>query len=242
MSEVRSNRFLPSTSDNGHWTSDTPMRPLAEAACELPWLAPCAGSLVTLTRQQSCSSPWESLRGDPGLVLLLLRQPAQRGRSLGLSFYSSLLREPGVLELAAQCVAQPEPGFVDWLQPTLLPIYRASLACARLAETIASQTDACDAQHAWVGGLLAPLGWLAAAAVERDQVVRVFQSPATPSESAKLQQRLWGLDASAIARRLASRWQLPGWLSAVVGHLGLPVDAVRAVARMRIFLWLSSSR
>src|SRR5262249_15000489 len=140
----------------------TAMTPLAEAACELPWLAPCAGSLVALTRSAS-GRLWPMLRSDPGLVLLLLRQATPAVTASALSFYPSLLNDPGVLQLALDCLPAAEGGFVDWTQPTYRPIYRAALAYALTAEAIALRTDRCDADHAWVGGLLAPLGWLAVA-------------------------------------------------------------------------------
>ena len=99
---------------------------LAEAACELPWLAPCAGSLVALTRPAS-SRLWSALRSDPGLVLLLLRQASPISATSACSFYSSLLHEPGVLHLAEQCLADGQNAFVDWHQPALAPIYRAAV-------------------------------------------------------------------------------------------------------------------
>ena len=140
------------------------------------------------------------------------------------AFYTSLLRDPDVLGLALECLDQPQPAFVDWHQPQLLPIYRSALACAQAAEAIAKQTDRSDPEHAWVGGLLAALGWLAAA-VDGNATAACLSAPAP--ELVKLQRRLWGLDAPAIARRLAATWRLPAWLSAVVGHLGLPLEAAR---------------
>src|SRR5262249_43046394 len=47
---------------------------------------------------------------------------------------------------------------------------------------------------------------------------------ASGEEAGKWQQRLWGLDAPAIARRLARHWKLPDWLRATAGHLALPVE------------------
>ncbi|HYV40131.1 MAG TPA: ATP-binding protein [Gemmataceae bacterium] len=188
------------------------MRPLADAACELPWLAPSASSLVALTREPS-GGLWPALRGDPGLVLLVVRQTPHCGIASSLSFYSSLLHDPGILELALQCLSQPEPAFVDWQQPRLLPIYRAALACAQTAEAIAQKTDRCDPDHAWVGGLLAPLGWLALAANDKGNTL--------PSQST--------MPSAAIARRLAASWQLPQWLGAVVGHLALPLETARSL-------------
>ncbi len=48
------------------------MKPLGEAAVDLPWILPCASSLVGLTRPDA-ASVWSEARFDPGLVLLLTR-------------------------------------------------------------------------------------------------------------------------------------------------------------------------
>ena len=50
------------------------------------------------------------------------------------------------------------------------------------------------------------------------------QRPERFEHPAETQRACWGLDQTAIARRLARRWQLPSWLTAVVGHLSLPVE------------------
>jgi two-component system, NtrC family, sensor kinase len=203
------------------------MRPLADAACELPWLAPCAASLVALTRQ-SPGSLWPALRCDPGLVLLLLRLKAQHRSTFALSYYSSLLCDPGVLELALEGLGREDLAFVDWRQPQMLPIYRAAIASARTAEALALQTDRCDSEHAWVGGLLAPLGWFAAAA-HGDRAASAWQLHQTMPDPTKSTEQPCGLDAQAIARRVTARWHLPAWLGAVAGHLSLPVEAARAL-------------
>jgi two-component system, NtrC family, sensor kinase len=201
------------------------MRLLADAACELPWLAPCAGSLVALTRQPS-GSLWASVRGDPGLVLLLLRQPNHIGHPTTSAFFPSLLRDPSVLQLALDCLGHTEIAFVDWRSLRLQPIYRAALAYAHAAEAIAQQTGRCDVDHAWVGGLLAPLGWLAAA-TQSDCAFADNNSRTKAQTSENSYSTPCEFDASAVGRRLATRWQLPLWLSPVVGHLGLPLSVAR---------------
>jgi signal transduction histidine kinase len=198
------------------------MQPLADAASELPWLAPCADSLVTLARGAGAKA-WSELRSDPGLVLLLLRAAGPDGTASALPFYSALLREPGALGLALDHLSQRRAGFVDWSGP-LLGIYRAAQTIARTAEAIALSSDRCDADHAFVGGLLAPLGWLAAAAAHPQATQLALEELASHDHIAKTQRRLWGRDAPAIARRLAVSWALPAWLTAIAGHLALPVD------------------
>ena len=117
--------------------------------------------------------------------------------------------------------------WIDWRQPAVKTVYRAALAYARLAYRLAEQTGVADADNAWVAGLLAPLGWLAIAAVEPSQIEACLQHPRFSNQPAATQQLCWGLDQAAIARRLARQWRLPLWLAAVAGHLGLVEDVAR---------------
>lgn len=203
------------------------MQSLAEAASVLPWLAPRAASLVALARP-SRGRLWSDLRGDPGLVLLVVRQAAKASAAPALSFYDAVLHDPGVVRLAGECLARPVDAFVDWHQPGLAPIYRAALDYARVAEALALRGERCDPEHAWAAGLLAPLGWLAAA-TEPEAVRAALAALASDRDPGATQQRLWGLDQAALARRLALAWDLPPWLAAIVGHLGLPLEIARAL-------------
>jgi signal transduction histidine kinase len=47
--------------------------------------------------------------------------------------------------------------------------------------------------------------------------------------SAAAQVRRWGMDQSAIARRLAHRWNLPRWINTIVGHLGLSTETAQSL-------------
>jgi signal transduction histidine kinase len=198
------------------------MNPLADAAGELPWLSPCADSLASLARGAS-AAVWPSLRTDPGLVLLLLRAAGPAASSSALPFYTALLHEPAALSLALDGLGRRPSGFVDW-SGALAPVYRSAQLLGRAAEALALRSDRSDPEHAFVAGLLAPLGWLAAAATDPTATAAALQEFSTPEDAARLQHRRWGLDAAALARRLAKAWALPPWLSAVVGHLALPVE------------------
>src|SRR5207247_565639 len=112
----------------------------------------------------------------------------------------------------------PRVGHVDWSQGAAAIIHAACLRQALTAKQIAEATGHCDPENAWVAGLLSPLGWLAVCAVDAERVTACLADPAFAEEPAWTQHRHWGFDQSAIARRLARRWQLPSWLSAVVGH------------------------
>ncbi len=189
---------------------------LGEAAANLSWLSPCAASLVALTRSggsEGGRAVWEEVRFDPGCVLLLIRHALPRGAPSGLAFFPALVRDPAPLEAAARQLAQPGPGFVDWDQPACRAVYETSLACARLAFLLAEKTECCDPDNAWAAGLLAPLGWLALCAA----APAAIRDPKAVS----------GFDPAALARRLSRFWELPAWLGAVTGHLGLPVEVAR---------------
>lgn len=197
---------------------------LAAAATHLPWLSPCAASLVRLARAWTPSA-WGEVRHDPGCVLLLLRQTHP-------AIHVSLLETPrktAVLEGALRFLARPGPGFVDWSEPSLRPIYRACFQQARLAEGIAQRSGCCGAEQAWVAGLLAGLGWLAIAAVAPGEAAACLDDPSFRDNPVRGQRQRWGLDQAALARRLARRWRLPSWLTATIGHLDLDADTARAL-------------
>src|SRR5262249_54249663 len=79
--------------------------------------------------------------------------------------------------------------------------------------------------------LLAPLGWLSLTALSHEASCGLQIPPAaealrlleTDSDAACWQRELWGMDHTAIARRLARLWRLPAWLTPIIGHLGLHV-------------------
>jgi two-component system NtrC family sensor kinase len=196
---------------------------LGEAVTRLSWLSPCVDSLVALARCPATDT-WARVRQDPGAVLLVLRQaPAARAAS-SLSCFPSLVHEPAVLEGACRLLDSGGPGFVDWDLPSARPVYQSGVMFARAAHWLAERSGRADPDNAWVAGLLAPLGWLAACAVDLDLVGRCLGDPELASSPHVIEQRFWGLDHSAIARRLSRRWRLPGWMAAVAGHLDLPAQ------------------
>jgi signal transduction histidine kinase len=168
------------------------------------------------------------VRSDPGAVLLLVRQAASLWSSPGFACLPSLLNDPAIPEGALKQLQQPEAGFVDWDRPECQVVYQTSLQIAQWAQHLARLTQRCPAESAWVAGLLAPLGWLAVCAVEPDQVVACLVDPDFPKHPGQRQRRHWGFEHAALARRLARRWHLADWLTAVVGHLGLPVEVARS--------------
>ena len=95
--------------------------------------------------------------------------------------------------------------------------WRYAAAAAKLAE----RTGVIDVECAWVCGMLAPLGWLAMAASDSTKVQACLDDPEFLEQPAEVERTHWSLDQDAIARRLARRWDLPKWVSAIVGRLAL---------------------
>jgi two-component system NtrC family sensor kinase len=200
---------------------------LLQAVMELSWLSPRAASLAALGRSPS-RAVWSALRGDPGAVLLLLRLPAAKHFHEGRRpSFVALLNDPSLPGLALEHLNESNAGFVDWNQPAFHPIYQAALTYARIAEKLALRSGQMDADEAWVCGLLAPLGWFAVSAAAPSKAVACLSDPGLANDTVETQLRHWSADHAAIARRLARRWNLPDWITALVGHLGLPAAQAR---------------
>jgi signal transduction histidine kinase len=153
--------------------------------------------------------------------------------------FASGLHDPAVLEDTLAHLAMTPRGFVDWKQPGIQAVYRAALSYARLNHRLASRLELCDPEEAWVSGLLAPLGWLAVAAVDATAAGACLADPELSRDGQRTQQRHWGLDAAALARRLLRRWGLPDWVTAVAGHLRLPLALARSFGADRVLFSLT---
>ena len=213
---------------------------LGEAARQLPWLSPCAASLLALARAPA-GTAWLEIRHDPAALLLVLRCGARALTSPALSFFPSVLRDPAILRGALKFLALDErrppgrslglsenngrvTGSIDWSRHSNQQIYRACLAYARAAQRVAESTGRCDPDNAWVAAFLAPLGWLAVCAVDPDQAAACLADTRLAHDPDSTEQLYWGSDQDAIARKLSRRWRLPRWLSAIIGHLGLSAE------------------
>ncbi len=169
-----------------------------ETLSSLAWLVPSASSLTVLCRPITPAT-WESIRYDPGAVLLAARHGAG-----GLPWSIASLSDPRLLESSLRDLESPNSTYVDWSAPASRPIYQFALRCAHTAQGLAARHGCCDPEAAWVGGLLAPLGWLAACAVEANPLKATY--------------------AADLGRRLARRWCLPSWLLSLISHLDLPAS------------------
>jgi signal transduction histidine kinase len=194
-----------------------------EAVTDLSWLCPGADALLALARKDAANG-WAVVRHDPGAVLLVVRY-TQAFLSFTPPFSPRSLQVPDFLDTVCRFLrSHPGQGFVDWNQEGIRPIYEAAVAYARVARHLAETTQTCDSEQAWVGGLLAPLGWLAACAVAPAAAAACLADPEHSRHPSIVQRRYWGLDQTALACRLGRRWDLPPWLAAMSACLGLPGD------------------
>jgi signal transduction histidine kinase len=199
-----------------------------ELVSDLPWLSPGADALVALACESS-SSLWSRLREDPGAVLLLVRH-THAFATPDHSFLTADLLEASLPEAALSGLREhSSAGWIDWLGDATHEVYRVSLACAGAASRVAEVAGLCDPATAWVAGLLASLGWQGMCAVRPEAVRACLDDPEHAREPSATQVRHWGYDQAALARRLVRTWNLPTWLGALIGSLGLPAEVARSL-------------
>jgi signal transduction histidine kinase len=194
------------------------------SAVQLPWLAPGVAALAALARPQQPAA-WITVRADPSAVLLIVRQSAEP-----LPTIPPIDRlAPAALARVLTMLGQEPCGILDRTNPSVQPVLATAQDCAAIAHDLATRSRQADPQAAWVAGLLAPVGWLAIAAVRPDALSECLADDALAREPNAVQRRHWGMTAAQIARRLARRWELPPWLTAIVGHLDVPVTLAAAL-------------
>ena len=200
-----------------------------ESAAQLPWLWPDAHSLAALAAPLSADT-WSTLRRDPGALLLIQQsRSSQLDPSHCPSFALSRFLEPRILQTVERWYERDRGCWIDWRNPYVLPLYETSLAIAHHAYLLACEIRGGNPRAAWTAAMLAPLGWFAVAAIDPSAVAECQADPQFFDDPDETQLRLWGLDHSAIARRLARCWQLPDWLRKIIGNLDVPVQAVASM-------------
>ncbi|MCS6863777.1 MAG: HAMP domain-containing sensor histidine kinase [Gemmataceae bacterium] len=199
---------------------------VGRSAAALPWLCPNTESLIQLAEQPATLA--RTCPTDPALLAFLLRfVPAAPHPATGLFCPSSLVSSSLADAAAAFLATTPQV----WIPPhaELMQRYQRLMQSAvPLARKLATITRQAVPDQAVAVVRLAPLGWLAVAAIDPGTAAEPLHDPESPAAPA-IQQHVWGLDQNAIARRLTARWRLPDWITTTVGHLNLPVDAVRTV-------------
>ena len=196
------------------------MKTLGEEAIDLPWIAPSVASLTTLAQSQ-LPSVWPLVRTDPGFVLLAATsQPDD-----DVALLEAVLRRQPHFHL----------GSVDWNQAGPDEVLRVCHQQAHLAHQLANKAS-CDGRQAWIAGFLAPLGWLAVTAAQPGEIAGHLKSLNENTDAAAWQRQAWGIDHTALTRRLSRCWRLPAWLTAVLSHLGLHASiAERLGAEPKLF-------
>jgi signal transduction histidine kinase len=164
-------------------------------------------------------------RHDPALALLLLRFVPSKNHHLdwpcsqALTSGRLLSKAATLLQLQPQCL-------LPWQSFAWQRLWQWSSQAAQLAEQIAGRCRLVAAERAYWAALLAPLGWYAVAVVNQHSVGDILWDPQALTAPRKRQRRTWGMDHAAIARRLAVRWRLPGWLAELCGTLHLSWSTV----------------
>lgn len=207
-----------------------PGKAVGRAAAGLPWLCPNTDSLIRLAEAPAglARASADPVPADAALVLFLLRFASQTNPQAEGPFCPSAI-SAGALPDTAAAHLSAVPG--AWFNPETEAAKRCrafALAGSAFARKLAEHTQRTDADRAALLVALAPLGWLAVAAVDAEAAGEPLHDATAPGSNAA-QLAAWGLDQNAIARRLANRWRLPNWVATALGNLNLPLVAARAI-------------
>ncbi|MBA2224723.1 HDOD domain-containing protein [thermophilic bacterium 2918] len=188
------------------------------AAANLPWLCPRTDNLIALADKPETLPQRAKL--DPALALLLLRLAPSL--SFPQNWTVAELASPRLPAWVLAYLQRPACGVLPWSSHAWQRLWQWACQAARQAAAAARQSRRVSPSQAYFAALLAPLGWYAVAAIDPLALGDVLHDPQAQHAPRTRQQATWGLDHAAIARRLALRWNLPPWLSEIVGKLHLP--------------------
>jgi two-component system, NtrC family, sensor kinase len=199
---------------------------VGRAAVALPWLCPNTDDLLKLAEAPAgLARPCDT---DPALLSFLLRfAPPATSPITGL-FCPTALAVASLPETAAAYLNASRAG---WVEPTCEVAKRCRVFTAgatRFARRLAEHTRRACPDRAAALVALAPLGWLAVAAVDHGLAAEALHDPDAPPVGS-LQAEVWGLDQNAIARRLANRWRLPDWIGTALGNFSLSLSVARSL-------------
>jgi signal transduction histidine kinase len=199
---------------------------VGRAAAALPWLCPNTHGLIRLAEAPAALA--RPCGADPALLAFLLRFVPPGAQPVTGLFCPSSLAGSSLPEAAATFLAATRDGWVPTCSKVWKRCHALGGAAAPFARRLAELTRRACPERAAAVVILAPLGWLAVAAVDPGLAGAPLHDPEVPPLP-PLQAEVWGLDQDAIARRLATRWRLPDWAATALGNLGLPLPAARTV-------------
>jgi signal transduction histidine kinase len=194
---------------------------VGQAAVELPWLCPNTESLIALA--DAPASLVKLSAADRGLAVFLLRFAQPAAEPDIFSFAPGALLSALLPDTAAAYLAATPAGVLPTESFVLSRVRTLVARAATLASRIADATRLAPAATAASVVRLAPLGWYAVAAVDHFTASEPLGEPGFHERAAEIQVAVWGLDHSAITRRLAARWRMPNWLATTIGCLTLPL-------------------
>jgi len=194
---------------------------VGQVAAELPWLCPSTDSLIALA--DAPASVLEVAVTDPALEVFLLRfaQPSVEPDLFG--FAPGALHSAFLPETAAAFLATTRAGVSPQRSHVLGRVRRVATRAADIAIELAQDTRLVPANAAGRIARLSPLGWYAVAAVDPFDAAEPLSDPRFSRQAPEVQLESWGIDHSAIARRLAARWRLPRWAGDTIANLDLPL-------------------
>jgi signal transduction histidine kinase len=196
------------------------------AAAALPWLCPNTDSLIRLAEAPAgLARPCDA---DPALLAFLLRFATPAPPAQSALFCANSLPAAVLPDAAAAYLSHSSAGVVPAGCEVARRCRALAAQAAPLARRLAEHTRRACPERASALAALAPLGWLAVAAVDSGLAAEPLHDPDAPPAPA-VQAAVWGLDQDAIARRLASRWRLPDWVATALGNFGMPLHAARPV-------------
>jgi signal transduction histidine kinase len=200
-----------------------------EAAVHLPWLCPTTESLLALARE-SVGLAWLAVREDPGAILLILRNLLPTSTAAD---FTREVDQVALLKSAERLLIEnsrfPIPCFIDNRHEACRRISQTALRYARTAGKLAERARGVDPISAWVCGMLAPLGWMALAAIDPSKAQSCIDDTEFADQPNEVQRSHWSLDQDAVARRLLRRWGVPRWVSALVGRLEFGKEIVASI-------------
>jgi two-component system, NtrC family, sensor kinase len=208
---------------------------IGERVARLPWFWPDASSLSAFLDADRAESPpvqGDPGHDDPGMALLLMKEPWIERRRL--------------LAHAIDRLQQTGSPWIDWREPSVVPIYRTALAAAHFARILAEQTEKLHPDFAWGAAWLPFAAWLGMAAESPQAIVDCLTHTAISRDPVGAQLRTWGLSRSDLSAKLAAHWPVPEAAKILLSRIDLsPAEAKRhcgdpdLLAIIQLATWLA---